>query len=69
MSDERKSHLTLYICIAIVGAILSALLVPRLAMKLEVGGEVFLSAASEVCLTQSTHVFMRRFGGKRHSFR
>ena len=43
MSDERKSHLTLYICIAIVGAILSALLVPRLAMKLEVGGEVFLS--------------------------
>lgn len=45
MRDERKSHLTLYICVAIVAAILSALLVPELAMKFEVGGEVFLACS------------------------
>ncbi len=40
--NEKKSHLTLYICIAIAAAIALALLAPLLATKLHVGGEVFL---------------------------
>ncbi len=40
--NEKKSHLTLYICIAIAVAIALALLAPLLATKFRVGGEVFL---------------------------
>ena len=40
--NEKKSHLTLYICIAIAAAIALALLAPLLATKFHVGGEVFL---------------------------
>jgi hypothetical protein len=42
MGEERKSRLTLYIFAAIVLAVLAALLLPHRAMKLEVGGEIFL---------------------------
>ncbi len=42
MSDHKKSHLTLYICIAIVLAIGLAVVAPRLAMKFHLGGEIFL---------------------------
>ena len=40
--NEKKSHLTLYICIAIAVAIALALLAPLLATNFRVGGEVFL---------------------------
>ena len=44
MPEEKKGHgnLTLWICIAIVGAIALALAFPHQAMTLEVGGELFL---------------------------
>ena len=42
MGGEPKSRLTLYICGAIVLAVLVALLLPHFAVKLEVGGEIFL---------------------------
>lgn len=38
----QKSHLTLYILLAIVAAIIVALILPHQAMKLHVGGEIFL---------------------------
>ena len=40
--NEKKSHLTLYICIAIAVAIALALLAPLFATRFRVGGEVFL---------------------------
>ena len=42
MSEKKKSHLTLWPCGAIVVAVVVALIVPQLAMKLHVGGEIFL---------------------------
>lgn len=42
MTHEKKSHLTLYIFLSLVAAIGVALLAPHLAVKLHVGGEVFL---------------------------
>ncbi len=42
MKEEKKSHLTLYICISIVAAIVVALIFPRFAMRFHVGGEIFL---------------------------
>lgn len=42
MSEPKKSHLTLWICGAIVAAIGSALVFPHLAVKFHVGGEIFL---------------------------
>jgi len=42
MSEKKKSHLTLWICGAIIIAIVFALAIPQLAMKLYVGGEIFL---------------------------
>jgi Na+/H+-dicarboxylate symporter len=41
-SEDKKSHLTLYICGAIVAAVVVALVMPNLAMKFHVGGEIFL---------------------------
>lgn len=38
----KKSHLTLYICIAIVAAVGLALTFPNFAMKFHIGGEIFL---------------------------
>ena len=53
--SEKKSHLTLYICIAIVAAVGLALLAPHFAMKFHIG------------LTRS-HDDGRAFGGdQRHS--
>lgn len=42
--EKKPNHgrLTLWICISIVAAIAAALLVPHLAMKLHLGGEIFL---------------------------
>jgi len=40
--EGKKSHLTPYIFLAIVAAVILALVRPRLAMGFEVGGEVFL---------------------------
>jgi cytochrome b subunit of formate dehydrogenase len=37
----KKSHLTLYICIAIVAAVGLALFSPTFAMKFHIGGEIF----------------------------
>jgi Na+/H+-dicarboxylate symporter len=42
MSNDKKSHLTLYILGAIVAAVALAFLRPDLAMGFEVGGEIFL---------------------------
>jgi solute carrier family 1 (high affinity glutamate transporter) protein 1 len=42
VKGKRKSHLTLWIVISIVAALVLALLAPHFAMKLHVGGEVFL---------------------------
>jgi len=42
MNSEKKGHLTLYICIAIVVAIGLALGAPRVAMSFHIGGEIFL---------------------------
>jgi len=41
-NKKQKSNLTLWICIAIVAAIVIALILPRFTMKLHAGGEVFL---------------------------
>jgi Na+/H+-dicarboxylate symporter len=38
----KNGHLTLWICIAIVAAIIISLFLPRFAMKLHLGGEIFL---------------------------
>lgn len=38
----KHGHLTLWICIAIVAAIAIALVLPRFAMKMHLGGEIFL---------------------------
>jgi Na+/H+-dicarboxylate symporter len=40
--SEKKSHLTIYICIAIVAAVVLALVRPEFAMKFHIGGEIFL---------------------------
>jgi len=40
--SEKKSHLTLYICVAIVVAIGLALAAPTIAVKFHLGGEIFL---------------------------
>ena len=42
MNQTEKSHLTLWICSAIVVAVVVALILPHFAMKFHVGGEVFL---------------------------
>ena len=42
MAEGEKSRLTLYICTAIVAAIVAAVAFPHLSMKLHVGGEIFL---------------------------
>ena len=42
MPDEKKSRLTLYICIGIIAAGITAFAAPHFAMKLHVGGEIFL---------------------------
>ena len=39
---KKKSHLTLYIVVAIVAAVIVSLLFPNFAKSLHVGGEVFL---------------------------
>jgi Na+/H+-dicarboxylate symporter len=43
MPDAPKSHLTLYIAVSIVFAVLLALFAPALAMRFELGGEIFLN--------------------------
>ena len=43
MPDKPKSHLTLYIAVAIVAAILLAVFAPGFAMQFELGGEIFLN--------------------------
>ena len=40
--EAKKSHLTLYIFIAILAAVALALIRPRLAMGFEIGGQIFL---------------------------
>jgi len=40
--EPKHGSLTLWICISIVAAVAAALLVPQLAMKLHLGGEIFL---------------------------
>ena len=42
MTNNHTSHLTLYILGAIVGAVGLAFLSPETAMRLEVGGDIFL---------------------------
>ena len=42
MVEGEKSRLTLYICAAIVAAIVAALAFPHLSIKLHAGGEIFL---------------------------
>ena len=42
MTDEQKSHLTLYLLAAIVAAVTLAFVRPELAMRFEIGGEIFL---------------------------
>jgi Na+/H+-dicarboxylate symporter len=42
MADGQKSHLTLYLGIAIIAAIVVALVFPHFSMKLHIGGEIFL---------------------------
>jgi len=42
MSKGKNSHLTAYICVALVLAIVSALALPQLSMNFRVGGEIFL---------------------------
>ena len=42
MKENAKSNLTLYIFIAIIGAIICALVFPSFAVKLHLGGEIFL---------------------------
>ena len=43
MPDKPKSHLTLYIAVAIVAAILLAVFAPGFAMQFELGGKIFLN--------------------------
>ena len=43
MPDKSKSHLTLYIAVAIVAAILLAVFAPGFAMQFELGGKIFLN--------------------------
>ena len=43
MPDKPKSHLTLYIAVAIVMAILLAVFAPGFAMQFELGGKIFLN--------------------------
>ena len=45
MSEQKKTGhwLTIFICAAIVLAVVFALVAPHAAMKCEVGGEVFLN--------------------------
>ena len=43
MPDKPKSRLTLYIAVAIVVAVLLAVFAPGLAMRFELGGEIFLN--------------------------
>jgi solute carrier family 1 (high affinity glutamate transporter) protein 1 len=43
MAKPGKSHLTLYIVIAIAAAIVLALLAPHQAMKFKIGGDIFLN--------------------------
>ena len=43
MPDKPKSHLTLYIAVAIGVAILLAVFAPRFAMQFELGGKIFLN--------------------------
>ena len=43
MPDKPKSRLTLYIAVAIVVAVLLAVFAPRLAMRFELGGKIFLN--------------------------
>ena len=42
MVEGEKSRLTLYICAAIVAAIVAAVAFPHLSIKLHAGGEIFL---------------------------
>ena len=49
--NEKKGHLTLYICIAIAVAIALALLAPLFATKFRVGGEVFLRCLKMMVVT------------------
>ena len=42
MTTKPKGHLTLYICVAIVAAIVLALVAPHFSTSLHVGGEIFL---------------------------
>ena len=43
MPDKPKSHLTLYIAVAIILAVLLAVLAPGFAMQFELGGKIFLN--------------------------
>ena len=43
MPDKPKSHLTLYIAVAIILAVLLAVFAPRFAMQFELGGKIFLN--------------------------
>lgn len=42
VENDKKSHLTTYIIGSIIGAILLSILLPHVAMKLSIGGEIFL---------------------------
>lgn len=42
MGEAKKSHLTLYICIGLVAALVMAFTFPHFSAKLHVGGEIFL---------------------------
>ena len=43
MAKAKQSHLTLYIVIGIVAAVVLALLAPHSAMKFKIGGDIFLN--------------------------
>ncbi len=43
MPDKPKSHLTLYIAVAIILAVLLAVFAPEFAMQFELGGKIFLN--------------------------
>ena len=43
MPDKPKSHLTLYIAVAIILAVLLAVFAPGFAMQFELGGKIFLN--------------------------
>ena len=42
IKKPNHGHLTLWICIAIVAAIVIALLLPKFSMSMHLGGEIFL---------------------------